>query len=115
MPLYAGTGKAELVLANRQVYLLNNEHVASGAASVAFLLDRVTRDNFGFTVQVTGSGALEVHVEGSEIDSDEDYVDLGKPDSAQGSPIALRFNQMPRFVRLRVMHSSGPIRAVLTR
>lgn len=115
MPLYRGTGKAQLVLANRQVFLFNKEEVPPEGASVAVLLDRVTNDMFGFTVQVVASGDLEVHVEGSEMDDDAFYQDIGTPDVTQGSPIAMRFNQMPRFVRVRILESSGPVTAVLTR
>ena len=123
MPVYAGNGKAQLIHANSEVYLFKNENIAAGTASLAFLLDRITRDSFGFAVEIhfaSDPGAFQFDVEGAEEDNDAYYMTIGSPITLVNAGFAARFSGVqvfPKFVRGKVtlLSASTNLTAVLSR
>lgn len=129
MPFYPGSGKATIINANTQVFLFNNERTGPGtpinAASIACQLERQKSASypFGFAVQVSFSGApgvFEVNVQGSEIDADANYCNLGTPITAVNAGNTARFEGVavyPKFVRVFVKTLTNDVNttAILTR
>jgi hypothetical protein len=81
---YAGTGKATLLRDNKQIFLLQQQTVTAGTASMAVQLERVNRSFYpwGVSVQVyftdanghpADPGAYELDVQSSDIDADSQY------------------------------------------
>jgi hypothetical protein len=80
---YAGTGQAQLLRENRQVFLWKNETVPAGAAngslSVAYQLERVRSVSYpwGYSVEVSFSGApgvFEIDVMVADTDDPNYFI-----------------------------------------
>jgi hypothetical protein len=120
MPKYAGTGKAQLLNANQQAYVMGSvsgtvntgERTSAGTpnfATLAVLLARGQQAQggfpFQFAVEISFSanpGTFEVDIQGSETDTDNSYCLLGTAITAVNSANYARFegvNYYPKFVR----------------
>jgi hypothetical protein len=83
MPGYAGTGQAQLIRENQQIFLFQRENGVTGKASIALQLERLRNlYPFGVSFQIyftdvngnpANPGAFEVDIQGSDLDEDEQY------------------------------------------
>ncbi len=125
MPAYPGSALAALINTNTQKVLFDNEAVAAGTASVAFMLERQKSASYplGFAVEVSFSGApgtFEVDVQGAETDKASNYVQLGTGLTAVNANNVARFEGnafYPKFVRVLVKTLTNAVNttAILTR
>lgn len=120
MPAYPGPGQARLIRVNNTEFLLNDEPVSAGLASVALQLDKLSYP-FGFAVEVGFSaapGAFSLQVQGAERDLDSSYTQLGAITAVNAGNTA-RFDggsSYPKFVRvLLASGGAGNITALLSR
>lgn len=88
MPGYGGTGQATLLRENQQAFLFQQATGVTGHASIAVLLERISRSSYpwGFSVQVyftdvnghpADPGAFELDIQASDIDQDSQYGVIG--------------------------------------
>lgn len=86
MPAYSGNGLAELLTANRQMYMWQSETVPvntfPGSLSVAYQLERIPNVyapwGCAFEVMFSGNpGAFEIDIVGANIDQAQNYIQLG--------------------------------------
>jgi hypothetical protein len=101
MPGYPGTGQAQLIYENRQVFLFQNETVANGTASIAFQLHRVrgTSYPFGMSLELGFSadpGTFEVDIQTSDTDDDAHYVTINTVNSGLNTSFVGRV-ELPSF------------------
>ena len=111
MPGYPGTGQAQLIYENRQVFLFQNETVAAGTASIAFQLHRVRGSSypFGMSLEIGFSadpGTFEVDIQTSDTDDNPHFVTINTVNSGLNSFFVGRV-ELPSFwakyVRARVV------------
>lgn len=123
MPGYQN-GQATLLRTNQQKFLLNNETVAAGGASIAVQLDRISNSFYpwGFSVQVkfgAAPGAFEIDVQVADTDNNTDYISVAQIQSANASNVG-RVDVttfFPRFVRVIVVTLTNAVgvTALITR
>ena len=125
MPLYRGTGQAQILLNNRQAYLFKQETLGSQVVSVAFMLDRVTRRNGALEFDIVGSftgppGTFQIYVLMSEMDTLNAYV-RGNLISSVDANNNFRFpgvGYCPKFVAMRIAtnpSTGAQLTAILSR
>lgn len=125
MPGYAGTGRAQLLLENRQAFLFQNETVATGVASIAYQLRRERGASYpwGMSLEISFSadpGMFEVDVETADTDDSAHYVTLITLTDGLNSSYVGRI-ELPsywaKFVRVQVitLTNAVAITVLLTR
>lgn len=92
MPPYAGTGKAQKINYNQQMFLWQNEAVAAGQQSLAVQLTRIEGRSYpwGAAVELSFSGppgVFEVDVQASETDTAGSYVTVAKIQAVNASNV----------------------------
>jgi hypothetical protein len=81
MPIYPGSGQAQLIRENRQIFLFQNETVAQGTASIAVQLERIRASYYpwgaSFEVMFSGApGTFELDIQTADIDEDPHYCTI---------------------------------------
>jgi hypothetical protein len=131
MPAYAGSGQAQLLRENRQVFCWQNETVpasaTTGSLSVAFQLERVRSVSYpwGFSVEVSFSGApgtFEVDVMGADTDNALYFNKVGSITAVNANNVG-RFDGIgsnltyPKYVALylKTLSNSVNVTGQLTR
>ena len=117
MPGYAGAGKAALLRENEQKYLWQNELVAAGTLSIAFMLARVNRSYYpwglSFEASFSGNpGSFEIDVVAANNDVAANYISLGTI-STVNSTFAGRWDMTPglwpRYVAAYLKSLTNPV------
>ncbi len=117
---YPGSGQANLLNANHQYFLFQNERVLGGKSSVAVQLGRLPwmAYPFGAAVQVQFSGApgsFNLDIQGAEDDVDAMYVALTAITTVNASNVgraSIGFTY-PKFVRVRVTTITNDVLATV--
>ena len=117
---YPGPGQANLLNANHQYFLFQNERVYGGKSSVAVQLSRLPNMAypFGAAVQVQFSGApgsFNLDIQGAEDDVEAQYVALTAitaVNSSNAGRASIGFTY-PKFVRVRVTTITNDVLATV--
>lgn len=117
---YPGAGQANLLNANHQYFLFQNQRVLGGLASVAVQLSRLPFMcyPFGAAIQVEFSGApgaFNIDVEGAEDDVASNYVQITTISTVNASNVgraSIGFTY-PKFVRVRVTSLANDVLATV--
>ena len=116
MPLYGSAGP-NLLHENQQEYLLQNEEVVAGDASVPVQLRRVKGLTypFGFSVQVAfddDPGTFQVDVQDADLDEDDMYVTVSSLSGNLNDSFVGRV-ELPivwtKYTRVRVVTLTNPV------
>jgi hypothetical protein len=126
--IYPGAGKATLINANEQVFLLNNQRFGAGTpgkASIAVQLERQKSAAypFGFAIEITCSGvpgSSEFEIQGAETDTENSYVKMGTSVTTFNTGNVGRFEGVslyPKFVRVncKTLGNDVLVTALITR
>jgi hypothetical protein len=106
MPGFAGSGKAQLLRDNQQVYLWQNEAVAAGVLSVAFELARVSHSFYpwGLSCEVAfagAPGAFEIDIMAANNDSAANFISIGTITTVNNANVArwdMPTNIWPKYI-----------------